>query len=64
MAQFLAMEARVLGASKVVIGHHDDWMPPVTSADFDMDAVRKRLASDAPKAELLTPGYLEPVTLL
>jgi L-ascorbate metabolism protein UlaG (beta-lactamase superfamily) len=64
MAQFLAMEAKALGARTVVIGHHDDWMPPVTSADFDMKAVRKQLASDVPGASLLAPAYLEPVRLL
>ena len=64
MAQFLAMEARALGARRVVVGHHDDWMPPVTTADFDMEAVRRQLSTDAPGAELLTPAYLEPVTLL
>jgi L-ascorbate metabolism protein UlaG (beta-lactamase superfamily) len=64
MAGFLAMEAKMLGAKRVVIGHHDDWMPPVTYPDFDMDAVSERLSKDAPGAELLTPGYLEPVELL
>jgi L-ascorbate metabolism protein UlaG (beta-lactamase superfamily) len=63
MAGFLAMEAQVLGARRVVIGHHDDWMPPVTNGDFDMEAVRRRMATDAPKAELFAPGYLEPVAL-
>lgn len=64
MAQFLTMEAKALGARAVVIGHHDDWMPPVTAADFDMEAVRRQLTQDAPGASLLTPGYLEPVGLL
>lgn len=64
MAQFLSMEAQALGVRTVVIGHHDDWMPPVTSADFDMEAVRRQLASDVPGTSLLTPGYLEPVRLL
>jgi L-ascorbate metabolism protein UlaG (beta-lactamase superfamily) len=64
MAGFLAMETKMLGAKKVVIGHHDDWMPPVTSPDFDMEAVRRRLAADAPAATLWTPGYLESITLL
>lgn len=64
MAGFIAMEAKLLGARTVVIGHHDDWMPPVTSPDFDMAPVRAELAREAPGAKLLEPGYLEPVQLL
>jgi L-ascorbate metabolism protein UlaG (beta-lactamase superfamily) len=61
MAHFLAMEAKTLGARKVVLGHHDNWMPPVTRADFDMGAVRAQLTKDAPNAELIEVSYLEPV---
>ena len=64
MAGFIAMEAKMLGAGRLVIGHHDDWMPPVTSATFDMAAVRAELAREAPGAKLFEPGYLEPVELL
>ena len=64
MAQFLAMEARTLGASRVVLGHHDDWMPPITSPDFDMAPVRAELAKDARGAKLLEPGYMEAIEVL
>jgi len=63
MAQFLAMEAKTLGARKVVLGHHDDWMPPVTRAGFDMAPVRAQLAADAPGARLIEASYLEPIVL-
>jgi len=63
MAQFLAMEAKVLGARKVVLGHHDNWMPPVTRAEFDMAPVRAHLAADAPGASLIEASYLEPIVL-
>ncbi len=59
MAQFIAMQARLVGARQVVIGHHDDWMPPVTVSGFDMAAVRRELAKEAPSAKLLEPGYLD-----
>jgi len=62
-SQFIAMEARTLGARRVVIGHHDDWMPPITAPDFDMGPVRAELAKEAPEAALLEPGYLEAVEL-
>jgi hypothetical protein len=64
MAQFIAMEAGMLDARKVLVGHHDDWMPPVTSADFDMAAVESELTRQAPEAALLKPGYLKPLPLL
>jgi L-ascorbate metabolism protein UlaG (beta-lactamase superfamily) len=61
MAGFLAMEARLLGANKVILGHYDNWMPPVTNADFDIDAVRQRFSQDAPGAELIEREYMEPI---
>jgi len=63
LAQFVAMEAKLLGAQTVVLGHHDDWMPPVTRA-FDTAPIRAELARQVPHAKLLEPGYLEPVELL
>jgi L-ascorbate metabolism protein UlaG (beta-lactamase superfamily) len=63
LAQFIAMEAKLLGARTVVLGHHDDWMPPVTMA-FDTAPVRAGLAKEVPGATLLEPRYLEPVELL
>jgi len=58
MAQFIAMEARLLGARQVFVGHHDDWMPPVTNPNFDMAPVRAELEGTIPGIELSEPGYL------
>lgn len=63
MAQFIAMEAKLLGARTVVLGHHDNWMPPVTNAGFDMEPVRDELSKAAPDAELIERGYLDPIPL-
>jgi L-ascorbate metabolism protein UlaG (beta-lactamase superfamily) len=63
MAQFLAMEAKLLGARRVILGHHDDWMPPVTRAGFDMAPVRAQLATEASWATLIEASYLDPVAL-
>jgi hypothetical protein len=63
MAQFIAREASMLGAKTVVLGHHDDWMPPVTNSDFDMEPVRRELASAAPGAKLIEHGYLAGTTI-
>jgi hypothetical protein len=57
------MEAKALGAGKVVLGHHDNWMPPVTRAEFDMGPVKAQLAAEAPGATLLETTYLEPIVL-
>lgn len=59
MAQFIAMQAKALGARQVFIGHHDDWMPPVTPPNFDMEPVRAELQSLVPDAALTDVGYME-----
>ncbi len=63
MAQFIAMEAKLLGARTVVLGHHDNWMPPVTSAGFDTTPVREELLKKAPEAVLREAAYLEEIVL-
>jgi L-ascorbate metabolism protein UlaG (beta-lactamase superfamily) len=60
---FLAMEAKLVGARKIILGHHDNWMPPITNAAFDVEPVRDRLAKEAPGVELIERGYLEPIAL-
>ena len=63
MAQFIAMEAKLLGARQVVLGHHDNWMPPVTTGGFDMGPVRAELSKEVPEAVLLEGGYLDEIEL-
>jgi len=63
MAQFLTMEAKTLGATKVVLGHHDNWMPPVTREGFDMAPVREEFVKYSPLASLIEASYLEPIVL-
>lgn len=58
LASFLADEAAMTEAERVVLCHHDDWLPPFT-APLDTEPVRRRFARDAPRAELLDVGYLE-----
>ncbi len=57
LAGFVADEARALGARRVVLGHHDDWMPGFSGAP-DLQPIRDAFASRAPETELLEPGYL------
>ena len=58
MAQFVAMEAKALGSRQVYLGHHDNWMPPVTRETFDMAPLHAELARQAPGATLAETGYL------
>ncbi len=64
MADFIAMEAELLGARRVFLGHHDNWMPPITRTSFDMAPVRKELARRAPQATLIETGYLAGTVLV
>jgi L-ascorbate metabolism protein UlaG (beta-lactamase superfamily) len=66
MAQFVAKEARMLRPKTLVIGHHDNWMPPVTDGNmnFDMDAVRRELSSAVPEAKLLELNYVDGTRVL
>lgn len=63
MADFVGMEASLVGAKKVILGHHDDWMPPVTRKSFDMGPVRAELARRAAGAELIDVGYMSGTVL-
>ena len=63
LAQFIAQEAAMLEARTVVIGHHDNWMPPVTREMADIDPLRAELARRAPGARLVEMGDLEGVRL-
>ena len=63
VAGFVAMEAKLMGAKKVVLGHHDNWMPPITNGDFDTGPIRERLMTEVPGAEFMERGYLEPIVL-
>jgi L-ascorbate metabolism protein UlaG (beta-lactamase superfamily) len=57
LASFVATEAQALGAPRVVLAHHDDWLPGFSSA-LDPAPIRAAFAEHAPGVELLEPGYL------
>lgn len=58
LAQFIAREVELLRPRRVILDHHDDWMPPVTSAT-DVEPIRMELARRASGVELVEMGYLE-----
>ncbi len=57
LAQFVAAEARLLQPRRIVLSHHDDWLPGFTSGDLDVAPVRAELTRALPAAELLELGY-------
>ncbi len=63
--QFLCHEAGMLHPRKVVMCHHDDWAPPLTTASAvtSYEPWRRALAQSLPGAELLELDYLVPVPI-
>lgn len=57
LASFIAAEVEMLRASKVALCHHDNWMPPLTSAT-DVEPIKYAIARRAPAAELIEMPYL------
>jgi L-ascorbate metabolism protein UlaG (beta-lactamase superfamily) len=58
LAGFIAHEASLLQPRTIFIGHHDDWMPPVTRDMTDVTPVREAVARVLPSAEVQSPPYL------
>jgi L-ascorbate metabolism protein UlaG (beta-lactamase superfamily) len=58
LAQFVARQAWLVKPKRVILSHHDNWMPGF-STDTDVDVVRKEMAQWVPRAELCTLGYLD-----
>jgi L-ascorbate metabolism protein UlaG (beta-lactamase superfamily) len=63
LAQFVGREAALLGARRVVLSHHDDWLPGFSVAT-DVAPIRAELARAAPGAELVELGYLDGTQVL
>lgn len=63
LAEFVAREADLLRPRRIVLSHHDDWMPPVTRPT-DLAPIREELARKAPRVELVEMGYLEGYPIL
>lgn len=59
LADFVAMEAKLLQPKTIILGHHDNWMPPVTpEGGTALPPIRAALSKSAPQAKLLEPGYM------
>lgn len=56
LADFISRQAELLRPARLLLGHHDDWMPGLTSA-LDTTPVREALAGRAPGVEFVEIGY-------
>ena len=57
LADFVAKQVATMGPRRVVLSHHDDWLPGFSIAT-DTSSIRTAIAAAAPGVELLEPGYL------
>jgi L-ascorbate metabolism protein UlaG (beta-lactamase superfamily) len=64
LGQFVARQATLLQPRRVVLSHHDDWLPGFTSGDLDVAPVRAELGRAVPAAELLELGYCGATSVL
>ncbi len=58
LADFVVGEALDLQAKRVVLGHHDNWLPGFSAA-IDIAPIRTAFEEHAPRIELLELGYLD-----
>ena len=58
LAQFVARQAWLLKPRRVILGHHDNWLPGF-SVETDTTPIREELARWLPSCELAEPGYLD-----
>jgi L-ascorbate metabolism protein UlaG (beta-lactamase superfamily) len=57
LSQFVVRQAELLQPKKVVLGHHDNWLPGFSVAT-SVGPIRDALNDALPDTELLEPGYL------
>jgi len=58
LAQFVARQTELARPVKLILNHHDDWLPGF-SIDTDMAPIRAELVARCPEVELVEPGYLD-----
>ena len=58
LPEFIATQVELMRPGRVVLCHHDDWMPPVTRPG-DVDAIRAAVAARTPEIDVHSLGYGE-----
>jgi L-ascorbate metabolism protein UlaG (beta-lactamase superfamily) len=56
LAQFVARQVDLLRPRRVILSHHDDWLPGFSRA-IDVKPIRDEIARVRPQAELVEMGY-------
>jgi len=63
LASFVARQVELLEPRRVVLSHHDDWLPGF-SVDTDVAPIAAEIARVAPKTELVELGYVDGTVIL
>lgn len=63
LAEFVAHQANLLDPKKVVLSHHDNWLPGF-SIDTDIEPIRAELRRTVPSTELIDLKYLDGTAIL
>jgi L-ascorbate metabolism protein UlaG (beta-lactamase superfamily) len=63
LAEFVARQAALLRPRKIVLSHHDDWLPGF-SIDTDVKPIRAALERLVPAPELVDLGYVDGTVIL
>ena len=63
LGNFIARETDMLRPRRVVLCHHDNWMPPMTRPT-DTESVKAEVARQTPYVEMVEMGYLEEYPVL
>jgi L-ascorbate metabolism protein UlaG (beta-lactamase superfamily) len=63
LAQFVARQADMLRPAKVILTHHDNWLPGF-SVPTDTEPIRAELGRVVPRVELVEIGYLDATPIL
>jgi L-ascorbate metabolism protein UlaG (beta-lactamase superfamily) len=58
LAQFVAQQAALLRPRRVILSHHDDWLPGF-SKQIDVTPIKEEMARRAPHTELVDLGYMD-----
>jgi L-ascorbate metabolism protein UlaG (beta-lactamase superfamily) len=63
LAQFVARQVDLVRPRRVVLCHHDDWLPGFSIAT-DVEPIRREIARVVPRTALLQLGYLDATAIL
>ena len=63
LAQFVAREVDLLRPKSIVLGHHDNWNPPVT-VPTDLGPIHQEIARQSPRVNMVDMGYIESYPIL